>query len=532
MPKKKKSGKKKSSKKSSKDGVTSKTSKVQTAEEKLWARRYKISEESRKVHRGNATTLVMENDKLQNSLQSAERDAIEVMNHFKNEIAVQVQENAKLDQTFAGFRRETAQESNSIITRYDKEVTRLNGIVEAQKRRIKKVEGELESLKEWQLAKDDLRKELDLLKFDNDSAKRDYEAFLEKREEKYFEEKVRARNETDAEMARLAETAQASAVSELDETTKKVYKDNVTLSTELSINKKEIDRLEKANSVLTERLRKAENGKEEDKLLVRSSVIKTKRHEKEMAALRDRAETLETALSHCVREFEHERALIVVRSEEASSETRAQLTSCQRALKLKTAENKRIRHLAKYVVTQRSELELFFHEALNSVRREIASSRALFEKEVKGKQNRQMLEGLKTGFLPPIRTFNGSDTSTNSMNQIFEEASVMPDLSTGVDIEDLSWEQKEQVLRRLFAKMNAVTSTAPHSHSNTHPHTQGLTSSSSSHDVRTLKPNPNTSNGHTHTGDVPSTINEGRVEEEERASFFITEQDPTTSIVT
>lgn len=514
MPKKKKSGKKKSSKKSKKDAGA--TSKVATAEEKLWARRYKISEESRKVHRSNASTLVSENDQLSKSLQYAERDALEVMNHFKNEISEQVQENVKLDQTFSGFRRDVATEKNTITRKFEKEIQRLNGIVEQQSRRIKKSEGELESLKEWQLAKDDLRKELDLLKTDNDAAKREYEEFLEKREEKYFEEKVRTRKETDAEIARLAESAHSSAVAKLDETTKNVYKENVKISTELAINKKEIVRLTKQNEIMTDKLHNALSCKEDDTILVKQSVIKTKRQEKEIHQLKERALTLETALSHVVREFEHERALLVVRNEENNEDIRGELTACQRALKLKTAENKRIRHLAKYVVQQRSELELFFHEALSNVTAEIATSRALFAKEVKGKHTRLMLEGLKTGLLPPIRTFNAAEASTNSMDQIFNEASVMPDLSSGVAIEDLTWEQKEQVLRRLFAKMNTVAST-------------NAKAKAKANVIKTLS-SPSRKTG----GEIPRTITESNNEEDDQlhTSFFITDHDPTNPITT
>jgi hypothetical protein len=59
------------------------------------------------------------------------------------------------------------------------------------------------------------------------------------------------------------------------------------------------------------------------------------------------------------------------------------LVAAHRALKLKTAENKRIRALAKKVVQQRSETEQFFAESLGETREIIVAQRADFEKALK-----------------------------------------------------------------------------------------------------------------------------------------------------
>ncbi|KAI5937579.1 Basal body-orientation factor 1 [Manis javanica] len=55
---------------------------------------------------------------------------------------------------------------------------------------------------------------------------------------------------------------------------------------------------------------------------------------------------------------------------------------------------------------------------------------------------------------PKIRTFDGREHSTNSVNQDLMEAEKWTDIQGNVDIGDLTWEQKEKVLRLLFAKMN------------------------------------------------------------------------------
>ena len=95
------------------------------------------------------------------------------------------------------------------------------------------------------------------------------------------------------------------------------------------------------------------------------------------------------------------------------------------------------------------------------VKTEISRSRAMYEKEIKEAHNKQMLEGHRTGVLPPIMTFGAASKSTNSVHADYEAAAKMPNLDEEVDIRDLTWEQKEIVLRRLFAKMNVAKKAPP-----------------------------------------------------------------------
>jgi len=80
----------------------------------------------------------------------------------------------------------------------------------------------------------------------------------------------------------------------------------------------------------------------------------------------------------------------------------------------------------------------------------------MYEQEIKEAHNKQMLEGHRTGLLPPIMTFGAASKSTNSVHADYEAAAKMPNLDEEVDIRELTWEQKELVLRRLFAKMNVA----------------------------------------------------------------------------
>ena len=59
---------------------------------------------------------------------------------------------------------------------------------------------------------------------------------------------------------------------------------------------------------------------------------------------------------------------------------------------------------------------------------------------------------------PKIRTFLPLETSTNSIYNDMKEAEKWSGIESKIDIKDLTWEQREKVLRLLFAKLNGLKS--------------------------------------------------------------------------
>eukprot|EP00041_Stephanoeca_diplocostata_P018500 m.387605 g.387605 ORF g.387605 m.387605 type:complete len:493 (+) comp21033_c0_seq7:302-1780(+) len=458
----KKNGKKKGSKKSvsKKKSSTGVKSNVVTAEERLWAQRYKISEASRSVHRANASTLVQENDRLQDDLQTAEREALEVITYFKEQRVEKEREVQQMQEVLRQERRNFEEEKADLKAACERELVQKSTLVQEQNKRIQVLEAELSTLAEWNKNRNDMLAAVEQLKRDSEDAKLEYERYIQTKEEKFKEEKVRLRRETEAEISQLAANAHAVAVAELDDTTVKTYKDKVRLTEEVRINKRECERLAAENAGLRQKLEDTMNTSRDAELLARASVARTKTAEERVKDLEDQVASLETALSTTIQDFDAERSMLTAQVESKSTTTVVELAAAQRALKLKTAENKRIRLLARHIVEQRSEVEQFFHEALGEIRTEIARNRAKFAKESKETQQRQVLEGAKSGVLPPIQTFGRGSTSTNSLQQAFDDAAILPSLTDGshMDIGDLTWEQKETVLRKLFAKMNAAGS--------------------------------------------------------------------------
>ncbi|KAL0598563.1 Basal body-orientation factor 1 [Plecturocebus cupreus] len=131
----------------------------------------------------------------------------------------------------------------------------------------------------------------------------------------------------------------------------------------------------------------------------------------------------------------------------------------QHFLQMKDREMNLVKKLAKNILDERTEVERFFLDALHQVKQQILVSRKHY------KQIAQAAFSLKMRAVcagrtecPQIRTFDGREHSTNSVNQDLLEAEKWTHTEGNVDIGDLTWEQKEKVLRLLFAKMNGCAS--------------------------------------------------------------------------
>ena len=86
-------------------------------------------------------------------------------------------------------------------------------------------------------------------------------------------------------------------------------------------------------------------------------------------------ETLEKSLSHVVHEFDHEKLKLGDKSRVENESAMTEITKLQRIVALKSKEMKKVKRLAKNILDQRTEVERFFLEALEHVKKEIVANR-------------------------------------------------------------------------------------------------------------------------------------------------------------
>ncbi|XP_069064609.1 basal body-orientation factor 1 isoform X4 [Pleurodeles waltl] len=272
------------------------------------------------------------------------------------------------------------------------------------------------------------------------------------------EKMQRLEKEAEKRTAMLAEQAHNEAILQLDERGRAVFKENVRLCEALSYHMAEAEELKKANTKLKEERAALLHEKETSDLLVQEKIAQSTQQKAKLMELQRKVESLETALSHMSREFKGE---IQKTQEKALVQNQAgqvELEKLQKMLEMKDREMNRVKKLARNVLEERKEVERFFVEALGHVKMEIASSRQYYKQAAQNAYQRKMLEaaGGREEY-PRVRTFNVNEHSTNNVHQDLQEAEKWTSLQSGmVDISDLTWEQKEKVLRLLFAKMNGV----------------------------------------------------------------------------
>jgi len=95
--------------------------------------------------------------------------------------------------------------------------------------------------------------------------------------------------------------------------------------------------------------------------------------------LKSKVEILEKSLSQVVREFEHERTNIIKQCKTEMDSSVIELEKTKRTLELRNKEMNKVKKLAKNILEQRSDIERFFLDSLDYVKKQIVSNRFVFE---------------------------------------------------------------------------------------------------------------------------------------------------------
>ncbi|XP_013388908.1 basal body-orientation factor 1 [Lingula anatina] len=462
MPKKaKKGGKGKGKGKKGKKGKKSKKAEskvaIATASAKVWETKLNVLEASRQEYRENARRLAEQNQDLQSAMHQTEKDTIEVISFLKTKDQEKDEGIEKLQRQIKDLKTEHRKEKETIIDDCNEQIKDLEDKLEKKNKDIEVLQKELKMVKEFRKKRAQMQRELDEIKDAMFVANKEHKTTLTRMEQKFFEEKMRLQQEANQKIAELAEKAHLEAIVNLDETTRSIYKENVRLSEALGFHVKESDELRSRKKKLEEENEHLTGEKELHEALVQEKVIKSKQQKQALKEQQEKIQTLEQSLSHVVREFERDRQALIEKFQIENESSKNEIVKLQRTVELKTKEMNKVKRLARNILDQRTQIERFFLEALENVKSEIAANQLQYKKDAHAAYQQRMLAAhAGRGEYPKIRTFHKSENSTNSVFQDLEAAQRLLDLSGQVDISDLTWEQKEKVLRTLFAKMNGT----------------------------------------------------------------------------
>ena len=171
------------------------------------------------------------------------------------------------------------------------------------------------------------------------------------------------------------------AISNLKETTKEIFRENIRMTEALKYHLQEEQELQKRNDQLSTSNQQLVESKELQDTLIRDKIFLSRQKNDELSQLQNKISAMELALTHVVREFEREREILGNITAKELHEVREMSEKMKTKLLKKTEEMRHIKKLANFILSQRSDLETFFLDALEQVRNEIKAQREQKAKE-------------------------------------------------------------------------------------------------------------------------------------------------------
>ncbi|CAI9567213.1 unnamed protein product, partial [Staurois parvus] len=422
----------------------------------VWEARLKMAELSRTQYRDAARTLAHNNEELSKNQYQMEKDMLEVIGFLKKQDLKKDEMIEELQQQLSAEKKQANEERQELIEEFKKQIANLEEKCSQKTRQIQIIQAEFRMMKEFRRRKAEMEKELDEIKESLRRANHEHKESLAAMERRFFQDKQRLEKEAEKKIVMLAEKAHNEAIMQLDDAGRSVFRENVRLKEAISYHVDEARNLKKATTQLKEEKEHLLQEKETSEKLVQEKVLQVSHKNTQIQELQKTVQTLEHAVEMRMEtEDRMQKKHLQIQGENQAGG--AELQKLQRLLEIKDREMNRIKKLAHNILQERTEVEHFFLEALEQVKQEIKSSQNYYQKMAQAAYNSRMMQAAAgIEHYPKIRTFHNKEHSTNDVNQDLQEAEKWSHIESGkVDIADLTWEQKEKVLRLLFAKMNA-----------------------------------------------------------------------------
>ncbi|KFO97158.1 Coiled-coil domain-containing protein 176, partial [Calypte anna] len=340
---------------------------------------------------------------------------------------------------------------------YAQQIKELEMKFQKKVREFGQIKLEPKSVKEICREKRSMEKELEDLKEGVEVSNRRHKVTVGL-ENRFPVKKKRPGEDVEEKQIMMTETTQNEDILQLNSTEREVFKENVCLHSEFATQLKEIMELQKIKQKLEEENTLLLQEKETNEGLIQKKSLQINCQKAEIEDLQHKVEKLEMALyrmsKESVREAQKTQHQVLIENQASMVE----IKKLQQLLEMKDREMNRVKKLARNIINERTEVERFFLDALEHVKQEIVSNRKQYKKKAQTAYYKKMMEACagKEEF-PKIKTFKSNINSTNSVYRDLEEAEKHyweKKQFKKVDISELTWEQKEHVLRLLFAKMN------------------------------------------------------------------------------
>jgi len=300
----------------------------------------------------------------------------------------------------------------------------------ALSKQLGEAQDELFRLQEFKEQKQNMEKALEDGEAERAEMHESHKLALENLERKFLEEKNRLQKEYKQMLAEMKKSSQEEAVERLDSSTKKILFENRRMAEELRLQVGETDELQQAKKGLEEETKRLRREVALNEQSVKEYAKQGFRQSKEIKELSAKVKSLERTLSHSVASFEKERDGLLKEDQRKIAEVELDSQGLRQLVKLKSKELTHMKRLASIILQKRNEVETFLLDSIEVVKGEIGRRRAEEERAMPRARGR----------LPQLGGSRPSNLPASPEEHI--------------DIRDLTWDDRERVLRLLFAKIN------------------------------------------------------------------------------
>jgi hypothetical protein len=438
------------------------------------------------VLKARCESLRQHNDELKLKRSKGEKDTHEFVAYFQKELEKKDDRLADYREQLTQLQLQKVEEITNLTNKYESKLEILeeesSSTIERLEMKLKMAEDELTLLNEFKEIKEIVEKKLAEKEKELQTTRRHQKLTLQQLERKFLEEKSKAKIAQEARIAEIKRLAREEAQKGLDSDTRKIVTDNRRMAEELRFQLKTTEELQRDKKMIEDENKKL---KREVLMSVDKEQLyaqKSRGQAKSKRDLQTKVESLERSLSSVVRDFEKEKELLITKFKTNSDELILTNGGLKQLLRLKNRELKNIRNLAQVILNQRTEVEQYFLDALEQVKDEMKKKKEDEHKLAVNEYRHQMRKATKNKNIkfPAIRPSShsavggmgsnsglegilngggGSQTSNGGGgggSMLLQGGPEEP--NTKVDLRDLSWDDRERVLRLLFAKINNVQS--------------------------------------------------------------------------
>ncbi|ETV97626.1 hypothetical protein, variant 2 [Aphanomyces invadans] len=392
--------------------------------------------------------LQAENEHLRCLHQKNEKETHEFVAYFQRELGAREKVTAKLSEDLSEARTKFHDETEEMKVKYDvdtKHLVQTSKLVEhTLSDKLKIAQEDLAKLELFRDMKESLEKKLQQLTDTLDSERVAHKDAIGMMERKFLEEKARHQKDTDKRIEKIKQQSREDARNVLDADTRKIVTDNKRMGEELRFQLQTTEELTKdkiALEHLTKSL-KCEIQVHADKELEYAKY--GQKQTREIKQLQAKVKTLEKSLCQVVHAFEKEKVLLATKTEKELDDVSLDADGLRKLLKLKNKELRNMKRLAQTILDQRTDVEQFFLDSLDMVKQQLVDERkrTADAEKVQDAKLTPAERGLK---FPRLKTRSSAGNQQPPLGP-----------RDKVDLRALTWEERERVLRLLFAKINSI----------------------------------------------------------------------------